>query len=96
MRYSFVSAGSNSTLKSGSGHVYGVVAGGGNGGTVFLVDSIGIGVTPNYPTQLSNSSNLATYVMGAAGDDFNLFGVPFHVGLTVAATSNINLAVAYD
>ena len=96
-RYQYISSGSNTTIVSGVGRAYGVVASGANGGSIFLVDSIGIGATPNYVTQKSNSSNLAHIgVLGTAPSDYNLMGLPFQVGLTVAATSNADVTVIYD
>lgn len=93
----FVSSGSNSNVKSGAGQVSGVVVGGVNGASVFLVDSVSIGASPNYVTQLSNSSNIATIgPVSAVGGSFPLYGAPFYRGLTVAATSNANVTVVYD
>lgn len=93
----FISAGSNTTVKSGPGQVYGAVVGPANGGSVFLVDSTSIGVTPNYVTQLSNSSNIAVgYPLTTAWQNVPLFGATFHDGLTVSATSNAPVTVVYD
>lgn len=93
----FVASGSNTTVKSGEGQVYGAVVAGVNGATAFLVDSLSIGVTPNYITQLSDSSNIAVFgPVGAAGGEFSTYGAHFQDGLTVAVTSNANIAVYYD
>ena len=93
----YISAGSNTNVKSGPGNLYGVVAGGANGGTFFAVDSVSIGATPNYVTQLSNSSNItAIGPLGAAAAAWDLHGASFQVGLTVAATSSSPLTVFYD
>lgn len=94
----YISTGSNTTVKSGEGRVYGFVAGSttANGGTVFLVDSVSIGVTPNYITQLSNSSNLLTFPLTAAGASVTSLGIRYQDGLTVAATSNAPVTVIYD
>ena len=93
----FVSVGSNTLIKTGPGRVYGTIVSGVDGASAFLVDSIGIGATPNYVTQLSNSSNVATIgPVTAAGGSFDLYGAWFQVGLTVATTSNANLTVVWD
>lgn len=93
-----LSAGSNSTIKSGSGQVYGVIVGGNaNGATVFLTDSLSIGATPNFPNQFANGSNLG--VIGpvtAAGGSFSMHGAPFIIGLNVAATSNAPVTVIWS
>lgn len=97
MPSSFLSAGSNTALKTTSGYVRGVVVGGVNGASVFLVDSLDLGATPNLGTQSSNGSNVA--VLGpvtAAGGSFNLFGAHFDRGLIVAATSNAPVTVIFD
>ena len=100
MRYAYISLGSNTTVKSGSGRLFGVLAGGPgmSGGSVFAVDSTSIGATPNYVTQRSNSSNLADIgpLPATVGATFDLMGIGFEVGLTVAATSNTDLTVIYD
>lgn len=96
-RYVYVSSGSNTTVKSSEGRVYGVVAGGANGGSIFLVDSISIGATPNYVTQRSNASNLAAIgPLPATATGYDLMGIPFQVGLTIAATSNADVTVIYE
>jgi hypothetical protein len=94
----YISAGSNTTVKTGPGFLYGAVVGGGaNGGSAFFVNSISIGATPNYVTQLSDSSNIAVVgPVGVNGGDFPLYGAPFSTGLTVSATSNAPVTVAYD
>jgi hypothetical protein len=96
----YISLGSNTTVKTGAGVVYGVgVSGIANGGTVFLVDSAGLGVAPSYPAQFANSSNIAVFgTVAAATGPFgqNLWGAHFQRGLTVAATSNANFTVFWD
>ena len=93
----FISAGSNTNVKSGAGQVYGVNVGGVDGASVFLVDSVSIGATPNYITQRSNGSNIAVVgPLGAAGGSVDLHGSQFMVGLTVAATSSAPVTVIYD
>ena len=77
MRYQYISTGSNTTVKDGAGQLYGILAGGADGGTVFAVDSLGIGATPNYVTQRSDSSNLGAATLGASALDLQFFGAPF-------------------
>jgi hypothetical protein len=99
-RHEYISSGSNTLVKSGEGTLYGILAGGlgVTGGSVFAVDTLGIGATPNYVTQLANSSNIA--VIGplntTANPTYDLKGVRFQDGLVVAATSNAVLTVFYD
>ena len=93
----FISTGSNTNVKSGPGTVYGVNVGGVNGASVFLVDSVSIGATPNYINQVSNGSNIAVIgPLTAAGGSVNLHGSQFANGLTVAATSSAPVTVMYD
>lgn len=96
-QHTFISTGSNTRVKEGEGTVYGAVVGPANGGSVFFVDSTSIGVTPNYVTQLSNSSNIAmAYPLTTAWQQVNMFGARFQDGLVVAATSNAAVTVFYD
>lgn len=104
-RYSYVSAGSNSTIKSGAGTLYGILVSPANGATVYAVDADGtdplggIGAAPNLTGELALASNIARHGVFAntAPDylDFNP-GVGFNNGLVVAATSNARLTVVYE
>ena len=97
MRSQYLSTGSNTTLKTGHGQVHRIISSGANGGSIFVVDSIDIGVTPDYPAQISNASNLAAiYPLTAAPSSIDLDGLKFSVGLTVAATSNASITVLFD
>lgn len=97
-RYQHIATGSNTTVKTGAGQVYGMTVGGVNGATAFLMDSVSIGVAPAYPTLLSSSSNILTVANLAAGnpEHFPTYGASFVVGLTVAATSNAPVTVYFD
>jgi len=96
MRHAFISLGSNTNVVDGPGQVYGVTVSGVNGASVYLVDSLSIGATPNYLTQISDGSNIAVIgPLTAAGGVFDLWGAPFTYGLTVAATSNASLGVVF-
>lgn len=94
----YVALGSNTTVKSGSGYVYGVTVGGIAGATVVLLDSISIGQSPDFSAiARSVPSNVAVIgPMGAAPAHFPLYGVHFYTGLTVAATSNASAVVSFD
>ena len=96
----YIALGSNTTVKTGPGRVYNVLAGGlaPSGGGVFVVDSVSIGATPNYVTlPQSVPSNLAHIgPLPATAFFAELGGIPFQDGLTVAATSNANVLVTYD
>lgn len=97
-RSQFVAVGSNTNIKSGTGTFYGAVVGGANGASFYALDSVSIGNAPNYATLgQSVPSNLA-YVAGISAVPFQLdmHGVPFQVGLTVAATSNAPMTIFYD
>lgn len=94
----FIANGSNTNVKVGPGVIYGGEFHGANGATLFLVDSLSIGATPNYVTQVSNTSNIAVYgpALSATTVNVNTFGARFQVGLTVATTSNANASIIYD
>lgn len=96
-RYTFVSAGSNTTVKSGSGTLYRVAVSPANGTTVRIDDDLDLGATPNLNT--TGSGTIAyTGVFGstAPGDiDFGP-GIGFNTGLTLAATSNAKLTVVWE
>jgi len=97
-RHAFIALGSNTTVVTGEGVVYGVITSGANGGTIVLQDSIGIGVSPNYVTigQSVPSNILFAHTLTTAPATFDLRGIPFQDGLTVAATSNAAMTVVYD
>lgn len=96
-RSAFIALGSNTTVATGTGYLYRLVVGGANGATVVARDTVELGVAPNYVTLgQSVPSNLA-FIPGltAAPASFD-FGMPFQVGLSVAATSNAPITVIYD
>lgn len=97
-KQAFVALGSNTTVQTGSGRLYGLNMQGIAGATAYAVDSTSIGVTPNYVTQVSNTSNLLVAGPAVAGvqPTEQAFGAPFSRGLTVAATSNAAVTVYYD
>ena len=94
-RYTYISAGSNTTVKSGTGHVLRVLAGGANGGTVFLFDSMSIGATPNYPSLKAAGTDLIGFLELPATMSNHELGIAFTNGLTVAATSSAPVTIVF-
>lgn len=97
-RSRYIATGSNTTVKSGPGTAYRAIVNGVAGATVYLQDSIGLGVTPNYVTlYTATASNLAVVGPMIAGTStIDLGGLTFQDGLTVAATSNASFTVVFD
>lgn len=102
-RYSYISAGSNSTVKSGAGTLYRILVSPANGATVYAVDADGtaalggIGAAPNLTGDLSNTiSRHGTFADAVPRElDFGP-GVGFNTGLVLAATSNARLTAVYE
>lgn len=97
-KYQYVALGSNTTVKSGTGQVYGVTIGGANGATVLVMDAISIGTSPDYnAVPRSVASNIAVITgVGATPFSVPLHGAQFGTGLVIAATSNAPVSVFYD
>ena len=96
-RYRYISTGSNTTVLSGTGHVNRVLAGGANGGTVYLFDSISIGAAPNYPAlEASGTDLIAALELPATMTNHELGGIGFTNGLTVAATSSAPITIVFS
>ena len=100
-RSRYIAAGSNTTVVSGPGKVYGVIASASsNGGSILVADTAALGLTINFPQRFDTAfaSNIA--VIGplpmTSASTFNLYGATFTEGLSIAATSNANLTVFYD
>jgi len=90
-KYAYISAGSNTTVKSGYGTLYRVLSNNPTGSTIVLDDSVSLGQTPNF-----NSATAGTIGnLGGALLDYGP-GVGFNTGLTVAASSNARLTVVYE
>lgn len=89
-RYTLVSAGSNTTIKSSAGSLYSVVSSNPSGSTVRLENAANLGTTPDLnavgATTIANA--------GGAVMDF-LPGIGFDA-LTVAATSNARVTIVYE
>ena len=94
----YISAGSNTRVKSGAGTLYGIHVSPANGATILVQDSAtGLGAAPNF------NSDTHTGIIGRIGmyasavpDFIDFKGVHFGDGLTVAATSNARLIVLTD
>lgn len=96
-KVAYVALGSNTTIKSGAGTLYGVAIGGAAGGTFVALDSVSIGNAPDYNAiGRSVPSNLAILPGLAATPSYIDLPGRFSTGLTVAATSNADLSIFYD
>jgi hypothetical protein len=90
-KYTYISAGSNTTVKSGPGSLYKILSSNPTGSTIVLDDSVSLGQAPNF-----NSATAGTIGnIGGALLDFEP-GLGFNTGLTVAASSNARLLVVYE
>jgi len=91
-RYKFIALGSNTTVKSGAGTVYTVATSNPTGSAVRVDDSVSLGQAPDL-----NTGGTATIALLSGGSFFNLGpGIGFDAGLTVAASSNARVSVAYE
>ena len=96
-RVTFISAGSNTTVKSVASRLYAVHVSAANGGTVLVADNVNLGATPNF--NVSSQTDLIGYLgplANAGPHAFNFHGVNLDNGLTVAATSNARVSVFTD
>lgn len=94
--YSYLSAGSNTTVKSGRGSLYAIVVTPAAGSTVHVVDSVSVGTTPNYNTDLTGTIAKVGPFVDAEPEAIDFGGLGFNTGLTIAATSNARLTVVYE
>lgn len=98
-RYRYISAGSNTTVVDGPGQVFGVLAGGADGGSILLADTAALGLTVDFPDRAlrSFSSNIAVIgPLPATATYHDLHGTSFIEGLSVAATSSANITVVFS
>lgn len=94
--YSTVSAGSNTTVKSGYGKLRSVTVTPAAGTVVHVVDSTSIGATPNLNTsQTGEILRLGPFV-DAEPEYFGPYHIGINSGLTIAATSNARVHVEYE
>ena len=94
-KYATVAVGSNTTIKTGSGTLYGVVVTPGTGGQVHLVDSVSIGTNPPLITAVTGDMVWIGPYVDAEPEAYR-FGLGFNDGLTIAATSNTRVNVEYE
>lgn len=89
--FAFISAGSNTAVKSTPGTLYGIVSSNPTG-SIIRVDDGDMGTSPNY------NGFGAPYTIALAGGTYLDFspGIGFNTQLTVAATSNARLTVIYE
>lgn len=90
-KYSYISAGSNTTVKSSPGTLYRVLSSNPSG-SVIRVEDGDIGTTPNF-NAAGDTDTIA--LQGGATLDFGP-GIGFNTQLTIAATSNARLTVVYE
>ena len=90
-RYTYISVGSNSTVKSGSGTLYRVLSSNPSGSTVRVEDATDLGAAPDL--NIGSANTVANW--GGALLDFGP-GTGFNTGLTLAATSNAKLTVVWE
>lgn len=101
--YAYISAGSNTTVKSGAGSLYSIHISPGHGSTLTIVDSTDLGASPDLNSDsltgiISRVGAWSTSSNGIAPfpDRLAFHGIGFNSGLTVAATSNARLLVEYE
>ena len=97
-RYTYISTGSNTTVKSTPGTLYRVVGSHAAGGTVLVDDSAGgIGANPNFNSAAPTSTLIGSFGTLATATVVDLGpGIGFNTGLTVAASSNAHVTVVYE
>ena len=88
-RYTYVSAGSNTTIKTGPGTVYRVING--TTGAVTRVEDGDLGQNPNF----NAGGDTDTIAISGGTIDFGP-GVGFNTQLTIAATSNSRVTVVWQ
>lgn len=88
--YTFISAGSNTSVKSTAGTLYRIISSNPTGSVVRVEDG-DMGTTPNFNTFDTDTIALS----GGSPLDFGP-GVGFNTKLVVAATSNARLTIVYE
>lgn len=96
-RYTFISAGSNTTVGTGARTLYRVHVSPANGTTVRIDDATDLGATPNLnATGASTIAATGVFANTAPGViDFGP-GIGTNTGITLAATSNAKLTVVWE
>lgn len=96
-RYALISAGSNTTVKTGSGSLYGLYIRPANGASVRVEDAANLGAAPDLNNPSASSIALLGTYASAAPDVVTFTpGIGFNDGLTVAASSNTRITVVYE
>lgn len=90
-KYAYISAGSNSLVKSGAGTLYRIRSSNPSGGTIRVDDATDLGAAPNL-----NTDGASTIYRDAAADNDFTPGLGFNTGLVIAASSNARLTVVYE
>ena len=98
-RYSYISAGSNTTVLSGPGTLYGVHVSPVSGASVLIADSTNLGAAPNFNADANPSGGLLLgrfgLYTGTPPDFLDFKGAHVNDGITIAASSNARLTVLY-
>lgn len=95
--WAYLSAGSNTTIKSTTGSLYTVHVNDASGGTVVVADAVNLGATPNL-NDATLAGTLARFgpLPNAGPFTVRFDGIGLNAGLTVAATSNAQVTVEYE
>ena len=91
-----ISSGSNTTVLSTPGKLYGIHVSDANGGVVLVADAINLGATPNY--NVATQSGLIERIgplQNAGPVTVNFHGARLYSGLTIAATSSAKVTAFY-
>lgn len=98
-RKTYVSAGSNTTILSGPGKLYGIHVTPAAGSAVLVADSKNLGATPNYNSDADPSGGVLIGrfgpYSGTSSDFLDFKGAHVNDGITVAATSSARVTVLY-
>ena len=90
-KYKFISAGSNTTVKTGAGSLYRILSNNPTGSTIRVEDG-DIGQSPDFNS--TGDTDTITHAGGALLDYGP--GIGFNTQLTVAASSNAKLTVVFE
>ena len=88
-RYTYISAGSNTSIATGARTLYGVF--GTQAGSIVRIEDGDIGQNPNF----NGSGDTDTVYMGPIPGDFGM-GIGFNSQINIAATSNAKLTIIWE
>ena len=98
-RYTYISAGSSTTVLSGPGKLYSIHITPVAGSTLLVADSKNLGASPTFNSDADPSGGVLIGRFGPYGgtttDYLDFKGASVNDGITVAATSNARLTVLY-